>query len=380
MNIPSNSTPQPVQASPEDYRYCPYDVHTFGLGHLRMPKAEFIKALERKNPQRVPCWFNWFSSEFVNLHPEELLRLQQQNPNDFIMAMPGHPLDWRPDERGANEFGVWGASLKDGVGGQRAGSYLEDWSQLDHYIKHYIPKAAAAGRMEHVARIVADNPNVYVMGHWAYGPFEQMHAIRGMEQLMVDLHQNRREVMRLGDALLEYWFGLIDIFAAAGVDGIFFTDDWGSQDRLMISPRMWRDIFKPWYEKLFARAHQYGLHTMLHSCGNIQPIIADLIDSGMDALNPLQPSAMDAEAIAAEFKGKVTFCGGIDVQYFIVNNTPAQVEKGIQRLIEIFDSPDGGFIIAPANSIMPETPLENVQAMFRAMRAYGLRGSPDKQI
>lgn len=196
---------------------------------------------------------------------------------------------------------------------------------------------------------------------------------------MLDLHVNRREVLRLGEALMEYWLDLIDIFAAAGVDGIFFTDDWGSQDRLMISPRMWRDIFSPWYQKLFAKAHSYGLHTMLHSCGNIQPIIADLIDIGLDALNPLQPTAMDAEAIAAEFKGKVTFCGGIDVQYFIVNNSPAQIEKGIQRLIEIFDGPDGGFIIAPANSIMPETPLENVQAMFHAMREYGIRHGRDEK-
>lgn len=82
---------------------------------------------------------------------------------------------------------------------------------------------------------------------------------------------------------------------------------------------------------------------------------------------------MDAETIAAEFKGKITFCGGIDVQYFIVNNTPKQIEKGIQRLTEIFDGPEGGFIIAPANSIMPETPLEKVQAMAHAMRKYGVR-------
>jgi uroporphyrinogen decarboxylase len=141
----------------------------------------------------------------------------------------------------------------------------------------------------------------------------------------------------------------------------------------MISPRMWREIFKPWYRRLFDRAHQYGLHTMLHTCGNVSAIIGDLIDVGMDALNPLQPTAMDAVAIAAEFKGKVTFCGGVDVQYFIVNSTPEQVEQGIQRLIDIFDGPDGGFIIAPANSIMPETPLENVQTMFHAMREYSIR-------
>jgi uroporphyrinogen decarboxylase len=373
VDLSSNQPSHPLAASPEDYLHCPYDRHTIGVNHLRMPKAEFIKALERKDPQRVPCWFNWLSNEFFILHPEELTRLQRENPNDFMMVMPGRASSWRADEHEANEFGVWGASLKDGVGGQRAGSYLDDWSKLDGYIQNYIPKAHAAGRMEHVARIVADNPDVYIMGHWAFGPFEQMHAIRGMEQLMVDLHQNRREVQRLGDALMEYWIGLIDLFAAAGVDGIFFTDDWGSQDRLMISPRMWREVFRPWYQRLVDRAHQYGLHTMLHSCGNIRAIIPDLVEIGFDALNPLQPSAMDAEAIAAEFKGKITFCGGIDVQYFIVNNSPEQVEKGIQRLIEIFDGPDGGFIIAPANSIMPETPLENVQAMARAMRQFGVR-------
>lgn len=137
MSISSAPKSKQLVASPEDYLYCPYDRHAFGSSHLRMPKAEFVKALERKDPQRVPCWFNWFSSEFFNLHPEELIRLQQQNPNDFIMVMPGHPLGWKPDERGANEFGVWGTSLKDGVGGQRASSYLDDWSELDRYLKLY---------------------------------------------------------------------------------------------------------------------------------------------------------------------------------------------------------------------------------------------------
>jgi hypothetical protein len=212
------ATPKSGQmaAKPEDYLFCPYDVHSIGMSHLRMPKAEFVKALERKNPQRVPCWFNWFSSEFFNLHKQELTLLQQQNPNDFIMVMPGRSKEWQPDDRGANEFGVWSQSVKSGVGGQRAGSYLENWDQLDHYLQHYIPKANALGRMDHVGRIVADNPDVYIMGHWAYGPFEQMHAIRGMEQLMIDLHQNRREVIRLGEALMDYWLGLIDLFAAAG--------------------------------------------------------------------------------------------------------------------------------------------------------------------
>ena len=268
---------------------------------------------------------------------------------------------------------MWRKRLEDGVGGQRAGSCLDDWSKLDDYLERYIPDARAPGRLDHVSRIVADNPDVYVMGHWAYGPFEQMHAIRGMEQFMLDLHLNRREVMCLGEHLMEYWLGLIRGFAARGVDGIFFTDDWGSQRRLMISPTMWREIFKPWYRRLFDEAHRLGLHTMLHSCGDVTAIIEDLTEVGLDILNPLQPLAMDGPAVAEAFGGRLTFCGCIDVQQFLVEGGPDEIEAGIQRIMDTFDGPGGGFIIAPANSIMPETPLENVQAMCRAMRHYGRR-------
>lgn len=357
------------------YPHCPYDRHAEGVGHLRMAKAEFVRALERDDPARVPCWYNWFSAELCARYPDALLALERAYPNDFIMVMPGHPTGWQPDARGADEFGVWSAHLADGVGGQRAGSYLDDWDRLDAYLQRYIPTAAAPGRLAHVAAIVAENPDVYIMGHWAYGPFEQMHAIRGMEQLMIDLHLNRQAVVRLGDALLEYWLGLIDGFAAAGVDGIFFTDDWGSQDRLLISPRMWRQVFKPWYRQLFDRCHGHGLHVMLHSCGNVTDIVGDLVDLGLDALNPIQPGAMDAASIVREYGRHLTFCGGIDVQHFLIQSSPAEIEAGIARLLELFGGVHGGYIIAPANSIMPETPLANIQAMCRAMRSLGIRHS-----
>jgi len=360
-------------ASPEDYRWCPYDRNAVGLNHLRMPKEEFVKAIERRDPAQVPCWYNWISYEFRALHPAACLELERTYPNDFIMVMPGVPTGWEPDERGANEFGVWWKRLENGVGGQPAGSYLDDWSKLDEYLERYIPDARAPGRLDHVPRIVADNPDVYVMGHWAFGPFEQMHAIRGMEQLMVDLHLHRREVVRLGEHLMGYWLGLIRGFAAAGVDGIFFTDDWGSQHRLLISPKMWREVFKPWYRRLFKQAHDLGLHTMLHSCGDVTAIIEDLVEVGLDILNPLQPLAMDGPAVATGFGDRLTFCGCIDVQRFLVESTPEEIDMGIRQIIETFDGPHGGFIIAPANSIMPETPLENVWAMCRAMRAYSRR-------
>ncbi|MHB0856010.1 MAG: uroporphyrinogen decarboxylase family protein [Anaerolineae bacterium] len=369
---------KPSMATRDDYRYCPYDRHTVDdagqtIARPRLPKAEFVRAIERHNPSRIPCWFNWFSHEFWTLHEPELVALVREYPNDFLMVMPAPPHGWQPDAKGANEFGVWTQHAATGVGGQRAGSYLDDWARLPEYLAHYIPDAAAPGRLDHVARIVAAHPDTYIMGHWAFGPFEQLHAIRGMQQLMEDLYLNQDEVLLLGEHLLAYWLGLIRGFAAAGVDGIFFTDDWGSQDRLMISPQLWRKLFKPWYRRLFSEAHQLGLHVMLHSCGNILEIMDDLVELGLDALNPIQPHAMDATQVVTEYGGRITLCGGIDVQEFLVHSTPAEIERGIREIIAIFDGPRGGFIASPANSVMPETPLANVEAMCRALRQYGER-------
>ncbi|MHB1293995.1 MAG: uroporphyrinogen decarboxylase family protein [Anaerolineae bacterium] len=376
MPTPSGTHAEAGPATRDDYRYCPYDYHTIddagqNIARPRLPKAEVVRAIARCNPARVPCWYNWFSQEFWALHTSELTALVRAYPNDFIMVMPAPPHGWQPDARGANEFGVWTHHAAAGVGGQRAGSYLDDWASLPAYLARYIPNASAPGRLDHVHRIVAAHPDTYIMGHWAFGPFEQLHAIRGMQRLMEDLYINPEEVQCLGERLVGYWLGLIRGFAAAGVDGIFFTDDWGSQDRLLISPRLWRQIFRPWYRQLFDECHSLGMHVMLHSCGNIREIMDDLVELGLDVLNPIQPRAMDADQVVARYGGRLTFCGGIDVQEFLVHSTPQEVERGIREILTTFNAPGGGFIASPANSVMPETPLANVEAMCRALRRYG---------
>ncbi|MBI2940980.1 MAG: hypothetical protein HYY04_11145 [Chloroflexi bacterium] len=359
---------------PHYYRHCPYDRHVGPhANQQRLPKEDVRRAIERRDPEQVPCWFNWFSREFWALHEPRLVELVQANPNDFIMVLPAHPTGWEPDEQGANEFGVWTHRAEGGVGGQRGGSYLDDWDKLDWYLKRYIPDPDSPGRFDHVPKIVAENPGVYVAGHWAYGPFEQLHAIRGMEQLFVDLYVNRKDVLMLGEHLVEYYLGLVRNFGRAGVDAIFFTDDWGWQGSLLIDPAMWRQFFKPWYRRIFDETHRLGMHTILHSCGNITSIVGDLIDAGLDVLNPIQPHAMDARVVVREFRDHLTFCGGIDVQHFLVSSSPEEVEHGIAGIIRLFDGPRGGFIASPANSVMPETPLANVETMFRALRQHGRR-------
>ena len=184
------------------------------------------------------------------------------------------------------------------------------------------------------------------------------------------LEKAAKEVRRLGERLLEFYLVLVDRYAEAGVDGIMSSDDWGSQNGLMINPKIWRRIFKPWYKELVNAIHKRGLHAILHSCGNIYEIIPDLIEIGFDVLHPIQPGALDLEKVAREFKGKICFFGGIDVQYLLPKGNPREVREGITRAIKTLASKEGGVIAAPANAIVPDIPLENIKTMYETVAEF----------
>ena len=159
--------------------------------------------------------------------------------------------------------------------------------------------------------------------------------------------------------------------AARGADAVLIADDFGTQDAMILSPTHWRQFFEPTYKRLFDATHDAGMHAWFHSCGHIRPIIPDLIEIGIDVLHPLQPASMDLAEIAETFGGQVCFAGGVDVQGLLPVATPDGVEAEIRRLIDLLDGPHGGLILAPTNSIMPDTPFENLVAMCRTMHDYG---------
>ena len=123
------------------------------------------------------------------------------------------------------------------------------------------------------------------------------------------------------------------------------------------------------HPEVIEAAHKRDLKVFMHSCGNVTDIIPDLIEIGLDVLNPIQPGATDHEHIAREFGGKITFFGGIDVQGLPKKST-AEIEEEIDRLVEFFGRYDGGFIFCTANSVVPETPLQNIEAMLKACQRY----------
>jgi len=191
---------------------------------------------------------------------------------------------------------------------------------------------------------------------------ERLMAILGAEKLWSSLYMDRDKVVKLIEKLVDYHLGIIDGYASVGVDAIWFSDDWGTQTGLFIKPEIWREVFKPWYKKVFDYVHEKGLKVFFHCRGKITPIIPDLVEIGVDVLHLGNSYLMNIEEIVENFRGKICFFGGIDVQE-LPKLSPKEVEQMVKRAFEIFSSPEGGFIVGPTNSITPDTPLENIKAM-----------------
>ncbi|RLF25209.1 MAG: hypothetical protein DRN15_00705 [Thermoprotei archaeon] len=159
------------------------------------------------------------------------------------------------------------------------------------------------------------------------------------------------------------------IMCELGVDVIYDGDDVGMQKGMMMSPRMWRRFLKPRYERLARLCHKYGVFLMFHSDGWIEPIIPDLVEIGVDILDPVQPECMNPYEIKEEYGDRLTLHGTISVQTTLPFGTPAEIEHLVKERIEKLGPT--GFILAPTHAIQPDTPVENIIAMYRAAMKYG---------
>jgi uroporphyrinogen decarboxylase len=155
----------------------------------------------------------------------------------------------------------------------------------------------------------------------------------------------------------------------------FIADDVGVQDGLMISPRMFRKFIRPSLTRFIEQAHRYDQKVMYHTCGAVRPLIPDFIEMGVDILNPVQVSAsgMDAAELKQAYGDALCFHGAMDIQTVLSDGTPEQVRDEAQRLVEILGQ-GGGFVLAPTNNLMPDTPVENVVAMVEAAQASAEHG------
>jgi uroporphyrinogen decarboxylase len=283
-------------------------------------------------------------------HPERIaLALPEPYPDDTIWRGVTADPSWRPSRTFRREEGrkwedEWGnvwAATTDFYQGEVIEGALQDWSQLDSY---RMPTFDDPARYRQAAAAFAKTPERYHIGGLPGFPFSIMRYLRRMDIFLADLLLNPKEVDRLAEQVIGLLCRCVVNWAGAGADAIMFAEDWGTQDRLLVSPAMWRRIFKPYFLTLCGHARARGLSVWMHSCGYIYDIIADLIECGVAVLQFDQPGLYGVDRLAAEFGGRVTFYCPVDIQRILPTGDIPRIEAFARELVEKLGARGGGFI------------------------------------
>lgn len=213
----------------------------------------------------------------------------------------------------------------------------------------------------------------YKAEYWIVGVtvttiFETAWALRGYEKTLMDLALNPELIEELFDIPFNYHLTAAKKLVELGVDMIWLGDDVGAQHQMLIAPDTWRTFFKPRLATMIStlKALNPQLKIAYHSDGNIWSIIPDLIDIGLDVLNPIQPASMDPAKIKKAFGDKLCFWGSMDVQKTLPFGTPADVQQEVLTRLQTLGQ-NGGLIIGPTHHVQLDTPMENFWAMINTI-------------
>lgn len=265
---------------------------------------------------------------------------------------------------------IWGERWiypLESLDGQCIGHPIAEWDDLKSYQP---PDPEAFTDWKQTAENIQkthDNGGI-ASGHTDHGfIFLRLTYLRGFNNLMLDIGSDRPELYELIAVVENYWFEVVRRWVELGVDTIGFGDDLGLQHALPISPNDWRKYIKPSYKRILSYCRAHGVHTSLHSDGYIVDIIPDLIECGVSVLNP-QDLVNGLENLKRLAKGKVYINLDIDRQNITVFGTPEKADEHILNCIKTLGSPKGGLSLVWG--IYPATPLENIEAVVRAMDKY----------
>ncbi len=337
------------------------------------PKQRVHAALRREPADRIPI-FMWFHPQttkmlagLLEIPPEHVatvmgndVRMTWVN-NNYAMEGIVHEHD------GETHEDFWGIRwIKQGPYNQidRFPLAAASREQLLAYQFPYDHLEQLLGRMEPLLPMADQyfigcdiSPNVFEM-YW---------RLRGMEQALLDMASDTELAFEMFSRCGDFAVALArEACNRFPLDWLWAGDDIASQRSLMMSADCWRQLIKPHLKRAFDVGKSHDLPVAYHCCGALRPIIPDLIDMGLDVLNPIQCNCpgMDAMQLKREFGSALTFMGGVDTQDLLPNGTRDDVRRATRQLIDAMTSDGGGYILAASHTIPPETPPENIFAMY----------------
>lgn len=356
-------------------------------------RERVMLALNNERPDRCPMQIS-FTPEFALRLRKDLGQdtVSQHNPHgggntyelervleeDMLLTSVGwansyYMVDCEAGQGYTDEWGIgWMAAEYETKFGK--GKYTEiirhplvEDSALDSYEPPNPNRPELYTEAERVIKEYRDE--YWIVGVTVTTIWETAWALRGLERMLMDLVVNRDLAERILDIPYKYHLTAAKKLVEMGVDMIWTGDDMGSQQTMLIAPEQWRQFFKPRMANFIRTLKEINPDVKIayHSDGNIYPIIPELIEIGLDVLNPIQPACMDPAKVKEDFGDKLCFWGTMDEQRTLPFGTPAEVEKEVKERLKTIGR-NGGLIIGPTHHVQLDTPLENFWAMVNTIK------------
>ena len=352
-------------------------------------RERVLKALSHEEPDRCPMQVS-FTPEFaVQLRSDLGLRdLTDHNPHgggnsyeleraigsDLLLTSVGWANSYYQQEGDyEDEWGVGWRSMEyeTRYGTGRYTEIVRHPLADDSAIQSYKPPDPNRPDLYREARLALENfkEEYWIVGVTVTTVFECAWALRGYERLLMDLVERPDIAEQILSIPYRYHLKAARRLARMGCDMIWIGDDMGGQKSMLISPSLWRRVFKPKVADFIhaVKSERSDIKVAYHSDGNIEPIIPDLIEAGLDVLNPVQPGPMDPAALKSRYGDRLSFWGSIDEQHTLPFGTVQDVQNEVVlRLMTL--GRGGGLIIGPTHHVQLDTPLENFSAMVDTIR------------
>jgi uroporphyrinogen decarboxylase len=320
-----------------------------------MGSRELVKkAIRFQRPERIPVTnpYDWSQSDIVNV--------------DVVHNFLG------PNKRNS-EWGFEWAHLENSLMmGQPKEPIIKTWDDLDRYRP---PDPHDPKRFDAMRKTKAEwGDDKYYKANFVLSGFCVMSFLRGFSECLEDLYLERENIERLADAVFGFEEEVIKLLKPQGFDCVHLADDWGTQESLFISPKLWREVFKPRYKRQIELAHQCGLDVYFHCCGYIFDIIADFIEIGLDVLNPGQPNINNIKRMGENFSGKLCFACPVSYQTTGISGTKEDIYREVKEMIDYLGNRNGGLIgLVPVDIVNLGAKQENVAYIVDAFRTqYGV--------
>jgi uroporphyrinogen decarboxylase len=351
-------------------------------------KERLLTAINHEEPDRVPlcAWYTPEAEQTVLRHlgvesDKTMMYNDTGGPlpilmdHDFLISWVGPCNGYyaSPDEEYTDEWGIGWKWFKYGTGGSYTEMVRHPLEDIVDPADFSMPDFTGEDRYGGARRLVAQYGKEYgIMGGCACTLFELAWYLRGMEKVLMDMVSNKDFMNAYLDKLMTWIDQAGTRMVGLGVDIIWIGDDFGTQDRMLISPALFREFFKPRYAQLFGKwkAINPQVKIAFHSDGNIYPIIPDLIEVGLDILNPVQPKSMDPARLKKAYGDKLSFWGTVDIQEVMPFGTPEDVANEVKLRIRTVGK-GGGLIISPAHNLQSQTPLQNILTFYETAKTYG---------